>query len=638
MVAIWTVATSALAIGLGLFHLYVAYFGTPEPRSFRSSHLFVILVLGILLNPLWRDKPGPGKGHAPSSARAVAGRAVDATLLTLCVAIQAYLLVDIDSFLSRVGRPNPTDILVGFATLALVLELTRRTVGWPMVLVAAFFATHALFAPYFPGFLNGPPASQRKFIDILIMGQEGVYGQPLHVAATYIILFVIFGALLNKAGASRVFVDLATALTGRLHGGPAKAAIVGSAFLGMVSGSAVANVVTTGAVSIPMMKRLGFKAKFAGAVEACASSGGQITPPVMGAAAFIMAEFLQVSYVTILTAALIPAILYFATVYFMVDMEARRLELPLMEAADCPRVRDVLKEGWAPLMSLVALIGLLMIGYTPMFAAFWTILALSVIVMLRQRNRLSPQDWFAGLEEGVRIAVPVTIACACAGIIIGSIFLSGLGLKFTNLVVVLADGNLFIMLCLAGVAGIVLGMGMTTTAVYITLAALLVPALVASGVEPMAAHFFALYYGVVSSITPPVALASFAAAGLAGAGPMETAVESARVGVTKYIAPFLFVYNPALLFQGPLYLTALSFAVNLAGLWALSACLSGYAGGRLGPVARGGIGLSGALLLVPPGAVILPGLSGYAFILAGAAGVILLMTLRPGRLHNVTEV
>jgi len=619
-----------LSIALALFHFYVAAYGTPETRSFRSTHLTVMLLLAILLNPIGRrsyrdplflpDDLGNGLR--------LAGFLYDMALVALALGIQVYTLWDVEAFMMREGELTQTDIYVGAAMLALVMEVTRRAVGLPMVLVTLFFLVHALYAHKFPGFFFGPPTSPEKYVDLLFVRSEGIFGIPLLVASTYIVLFIMFGAVLIRSGAGRFFIDLAIALTGHRTGGPAKASVVASAFLGTVSGSAVANVVTTGSFTIPLMKRLGYRPKFAGAVEACASSGGQITPPIMGAAAFIIAEFLHVSYLWVVVAAILPTLLYFATVYFMVDLEAAKHNIRSIPRAELPRLGQVLKEGWHLLFALVVLVGLLAVGYTAMLSAFWSTLALIALSFVNRHTRMSGVDLLAALESGVRAAMPVTIACACAGIIIGSVFVSGLGLKFTNSVIDLAGGNLFFLLVLTGLAAIVLGMGMTTTAVYITVAALIVPSLVEIGVSPMAAHLFAFYFGVVSSITPPVALASFAAAAIAGAPAMGTAVESARIGIAKYIVPFIFVYNPALLFEGPLWLTAYAFSAALAGLWGLSAALEGWCNGALSPPLRALVALCSVGLLVPPTVSLFSAVPGHVPVIAGAIGLVAFAGLR----------
>ncbi len=618
-----TTVCAVLSIALGLFHLYVAVFGTPESRSFRSTHLTAMLVLAILLNPTSRR--GPEKGHR---AVPVLARAWDLFLVAVGIGIQVYTLYDIEALLEREGELNATDVYVGSAMILLVFEATRRAVGLPMVLVTLFFVVHALYANHFFGFLYGPPTSFVKYVDIIFVRSEGIFGIPIFVASTYIVLFIIFGAILIRSGAGRFFVDLAIALTGHRTGGPAKASVVASALLGTVSGSAVANVVTTGAFTIPLMKRLGYRARFAGAVEACASSGGQITPPIMGAAAFIIAEFLHVSYFVVIVAAIVPTLLYFATVYFMVDIEADKEGIERIDKARLPRLLEVLKRGWHQLLTLAVLIALLGVGYTPMMAAFWAIITLVALSFVSRSTRMSPVDLFAALESGVRSAMPVSIACACAGILIGSIFVSGLGLKFTNSVIELSGGHLLNLLLLTGIAAIILGMGMTTTAVYITVAALIVPSLIEIGVVPIAAHLFAFYFGVVSTITPPVALASFAAAAIAKSPPMATAVESARIGVAKYLVPVVFVYNPALLLEGPLWATLISTLLAIAGLWGLSFALEGWCKGPLSPILRVVVAALSLALLFPPQLHLFEVLPGYAVAGAGLLGMALFVSLR----------
>ncbi len=614
------VVCSIFAVALALFHLYTAVYGTPETRSFRGTHLTVMLVLAVLLNPLFRGsyrdallKPG-----ARGNALRVGGFLIDLVLVGFGLFVQGYTLWDIDGFNMRGGDITRLDLWVGLGFIVLVLEATRRVVGWAMVLVTGFFVAHSLYSNHFFGFLYGPPTSFRKYIDVIFMRPDGIFGIPLMVVATYILLFIIFGALLIRSGAGRFFIDLAISLTGHRTGGPAKAAVVASAMMGTVSGSAVANVVTTGAFTIPLMKRLGYRARFAAAVEACASSGGQITPPIMGAAAFIIAEFLRVNLLVVIVAAIIPAFLYYATVYFMVHMEAEKHGLVRIPKAKLPDFIEVLKRGWHLLFSLVVLITLLAIGYSAMMSAFWGIVTIVSLSFINRNTRMSSVDLFAALESGVRSTVPVTIACACAGIIIGSVFVSGLGLKFTQSVIDLSGGSLLALLTLTAFASILLGMGLTTTAVYITLAALIIPSLELMGVPPIAAHLFAFYFGVVSTITPPVALASFAAAAIAGSPPMSTAFESAKVGIAKYLVPFIFVYNPSLLWEGPLWLTAFSLITALAGVWALSASIEGWLYGRLN-VAMRGVMIGCAILLLYPPQLTLLGVSGYLVTILGGA-------------------
>ena len=421
-------STATIALSLAFFHLFVAAFGTPESRAFRSTHLAGMLVLAILTTPLWRkslmDPIRTEGGH--TDIRKLIGLGLDLIFIFLVLAIQTYTLYDLEAFQQREGNLSTTDVLAGSIFLLLVLEAARRVVGWSMVIITIFFVAHALTANYFPGLFFGPPVSYVRLIDILFVRADGIFGLPLMVAATYIVLFIIFGAILVRSGAGKFFLDLAISLTGHLRGGPAKASVVASAFLGTISGSAVANVATTGAFTIPLMKRIGYSPRFSAAVEACSSSGGQITPPIMGAAAFIIAEHLRVSYMAVLGAAIIPTILYFFTVYIMVDLEADKSGVKRIEKNLLPNIGEVLRTGWHQLLTLIVLIALLAIGYTAMLAAFGGIVVLFILSFLFPHTRLSTVDFLTAFETGIRNAVPVTVACACAGLIIGSIFSSAI--------------------------------------------------------------------------------------------------------------------------------------------------------------------------------------------------------------------
>ena len=610
--SIVALVASSLAIALAMYHIFVAGFGTPESLSFRLTHLSTMLLLAFLIQPMFRaDLTEPvWQTDAPGNARRIVGVGVDLVLIGLVLALQIYMLADIEELQAREGAPNESDMIYGWILIGVVLEATRRAVGWAMVIITGFFIFQTLKADWFFGMFYGPPVPMDTFIDAQFIQVIGVFGIPILVASTYIVLFIVFGAILIRSGAGRFFIDLAVSLTGHRLGGPAKAAVVASAFLGTVSGSATANVVTTGSFTIPMMKNLGYRPRFAAAVEACASSGGQITPPIMGAAAFIIAEFLRVPYLYVVVAAIIPTFLYFSTMYFMVHLEADKYGIARVPKEQLPSFVEVMKNGWHLMLALVVLVALLIVGRTVTLAAFWAIIALFGLSFVNSNTRMSPVDLLSAFESGVRSAMPVSIACACAGIIIGCTFTSGLGLKFTNSVIDMSGGYLIVLLILTALAAIVLGMGITTTAVYITVAALIVPALIEIGVNPMAAHMFAFYFGVVSSITPPVALAAFAAAAIAGTPPMMTAVESARVGIAKYLVPFIFVYNPSLLFEGPLWLTIYSTAAAFAGVWMLSAALEGWFRAALSPPMRLLAG-TGAISLMYPPIVGLFGLSGY---------------------------
>ena len=366
-----------------------------------------------------------------------------------------------------------------------------------------------------------------------------------------------------------------------------------------ISGAAVANVVVTGTFTIPLMKKIGYRPQFAGAVEACASGGGQIMPPVMGASAFIIAEFLAVPYLKVCLAAIFPALLYMFSIYIMVHYEALKYDLPTLKKEEMPSAKEELKKGGHLFLSLLVIIGLLAMGKTPMYAAFWAIISVFILSSIRKETRMTPIKVLKFLENGALKALPVSISCACAGIVIGSIFVSGLGLKFTNLIISIAGGNLWVALFLTMIASLILGMGLVTVAVYITVAALVIPALVAMGVTPVAAHFFAFYFGLVCNITPPVALAAFAAAGLAGSNPMKTGFEAMRLGISKYLLPFVFVFSPGLLFEGPWWEILRSFVATSVGIFAITLTTEGWFYGKLNWQLR-------AFFIIPTGLLFMP--------------------------------
>ena len=615
---------SWLSIGLAFYHLFVAVYGTPEGRSFRSVHLSVMMILAVFIYPVFR-KSINDKIILPNEERGnflrLLGSIYDLLIIISIIFVQLWTTWDVETFMMRYGDKYIGDIIVGSILIFLVLDSTRRAVGWAMVFVAGFFMLHALYAHKFFGFFYGPPTRLAKYIDTLFMTSDGIYGIPLYVASTYIVLFIIFGAILIRSGVGRFFVDLAISLTGHRTGGPAKAAVVASGMTGTVYGSAVANVVTTGSFTIPLMKNYGYRPRFAAAVEACASSGGQITPPIMGAAAFIMAEFLEAPYSYVILAAIIPAFLYFVTIYFMVHVEAEKHGIEKIDKSMLPNVIDVLKSGWHMLLSLVVLIALLIYGYTAMKAGFWAIISVIFLSFFKSNTRMSVVDLLGAFESGIKSTVPVTIACACAGIIIGSVFVSGLGLKFTQSVIDLSGGMLFPLLCLTAISAIILGMGMTTTAVYITVAALIVPSLIQAGVTPIAAHMFAFYFGVVSTITPPVALASFAGAAIAKSPPMATAVESSKVGIAKYIVPFAFIYNPSLLMEGSYWISLYSLLSVLLAYWSMTLGLEGYLNKPLNVSTRIIAFVSSILLLLPPFSIFY-GVSGF---LLNGVGLLILI-------------
>ncbi len=561
--ASWTrVAQGSItAIGLAMttYHLYTAWFGAPDALSFRAIHVAFALVLAFLIFPT----RGGERDH-PSVAQVV--------LAGLSVVACGYLLWAQDYVNNRmiyVDDLVTEDWVLGSLLILLLLEATRRCVGLALPLTAAAFLFYAVF-------VSGSDLGQ--LMEQMYLGTEGIFGIPVSVSATYVMLFILFGAMVERTGTGKLFMDFAMALTGHTAGGPAKVACITSGMFGTVSGSAVANVMTTGAFTIPLMKKLGYRPAFAGAVEAVASTGGQIMPPIMGAAAFVMAEFLGVAYLTVAAYALIPAMLYFLAVFLAVHFEAKRTGMRGLPRADLPRVGTVLKEQGHLFLPLVVIVGALIAGYSAPFSALCGIASVLVAAGLRRSTRhyLTPANILDGLVAGARNTISVALACGCAGIVIGVITLTGLGIDFTGLVLAASQNHLVLALVLTAVAGIILGMGMPTTPAYIVQVALLVPALVKLGIVLEAAHMFTFYFAILSAITPPVALAVYAANGLSNAGLWDTGLAALKLGATGYIVPFMFVFGPSLLMIGEpvtIVTTAMSAVI---GVVCLSAGLAGY--------------------------------------------------------------
>jgi TRAP transporter 4TM/12TM fusion protein len=504
---------------------------------------------------------------------------------------------------------RPADMVLGTIFILIVLEATRRLIGWALPVTALCFIAYALFiAGVAPG----------SVIEINYLTTEGIFGIPLSVSATYVILFILFGAFVERSGAGKMFMDFALSLTGHAVGGPAKVAVITSGLFGTISGSAVANVMTTGTFTIPMMMRLGYRPAFAGAVEAVASTGGQIMPPIMGAAAFVMAEFLGVSYLTVAAFALVPALLYYVAVFFAVHFEARRTGMQGLPREECPRLGQVLKERGHLFLPLVFIVGVLMAGYSAPFAALFGIVSVVPVALMRKstRHEISLKGIVDALDSGARGTLTIAAACACAGIVIGAIAQTGLGLTFTGLVLAVAQNSLIPALVLTMLAGIVLGMGLPTTPAYIIQVALLVPALVKLGIVVEAAHLFVFYFAILSAITPPVALAVYAACGLSRSNLWNTGWAAVKLGATGYIVPFMFAFAPALLLMGEWWRVGLAVVSALVGVTMLAGSLHGY---YLGATQRWQRVLlfAGAICLIKPGWITdLAGAVALAFVLA----------------------
>jgi TRAP transporter 4TM/12TM fusion protein len=576
----------AVGVAMSCFHLYVAWFGPPDALTFRSIHLAFALVLAFLMLPARRG------------AAFERPRRLEAALIAASLVACGYLVVEREYIVDRmiyVDALRPLDWVLSSATVLLVLEATRRAVGMTLPLTAAVFLLYAIF----PG-----GAELRQLMEQLYLTTEGIFGIPIYVSATYVMLFIVFGALVERTGTGQLFMDFAMSLTGRTAGGPAKVACLTSGMFGTVSGSAVANVMTTGTFTIPLMKRIGYPAAFAGAVEAVASTGGQIMPPIMGAAAFIMAEFLGVSYLTVTVFALLPALLYYVALFMTVHFEAKRLGMQGLPQSELPAMGKVLRERGHLFLPLAIIIGTLLAGYSAPFAALCGIASTIPTALLRKTTRRYVRlgNVLEALEFGARNTVSVALSCACAGIVIGAIYLTGLGLEFTDLVLGAAANHMLPALVLTSVAGIVLGMGMPTAPAYIMQTALLVPALVKLGVQVEAAHLFVLYFAILSAITPPVALAVYAANGISRAGLWESSFAALRLGATGYVIPFMFVFGPSLLMFGTPLQIALTAATAIVGVTCLAGGLSGY---FVGPASvwQRLLLVGAALVLIRPGAV-----------------------------------
>lgn len=559
---------SIIAISMSLFHFYTGGFGLWLALKQRALHLAFTLALIFLLYPTTKKGIGSDKSKVPLW---------DIVLATLGAFTSLYLIIYYNELVFRAGLPSRIDLIMGGITILLVLEATRRAIGPELPIVVVVFLIYAYFGPYMPGFLAHRGYSLERIIEHLYMQTEGIYGIPLGVSSSFVFLFILFGSVLNKTGMGKFFIDLSMALAGHTTGGPAKVAVIASGFMGSINGSSVANVVTTGSFTIPLMKSIGYKKDFAGAVEAAASTGGQIMPPVMGAAAFVMSEFLEIPYIKIAAAAIIPAIIYYIAVITMVHLEACKYDLKGLPKERLPKAKEVLQEKGHLLVPIIGLVYLLVRGYTALFAAFWAIVMSLAISMLKKETRLNLKGLLGAFEDGAKGALGVAAACACAGMVVGVVTLTGLGLKIANGIVSLGGGNLLLTLFFTMIASILLGMGLPTTAKYIILSIMAAPALVQLGVLPLAAHMFILYFGVIADLTPPVAVAAFAGAGIAGGNTMRTGFISVRLAVAGFMIPYIFAINPALMGLGGSFIQTIQLVItSLAGVLSLGAAAGGY--------------------------------------------------------------
>ncbi|KUO49398.1 MAG: TRAP transporter [Desulfitibacter sp. BRH_c19] len=560
-----------LALGLGIFSLYTGFFGLLETWQYRMIHLISILALVIVGDLVFLKRDSFLKRESIKNGFL---QFLAVAMLTLLVGLTIYSYVQYENIIYRAGMPNFYDKVFGTFLIILVIYAGARRLGWVITGIVGIFIAYALFGNYLPGDLYHRGLSYDRFIDFMYNQTTGVLGVPIKVAAEYVIMFILFGGFLNKSGAGEFFIRLAFAMTGKLWGGPAKAAIVASALMGTINGSGVANAVATGSITIPLMKRVGYKPHFAAAVEAAASNGGMIMPPIMASVAFLIAEFTGTPYSKIMLYGLFPAALYFFAVMLMVHFEAKKTNLKPLEAAMIPNLWETFKKGWYFLLPIVVLVALLIKGFSPMRAATVGMGMMVILSYMRKETRMGIYEILSAIEEGIRNTIVVSVACAMAGIVVGVITSTGLGIKFSSIVLSLAGGNLFLALILTMISSIILGMGMTAAAVYVIVSALTVQALIDMGVLLMPAHFFVYYYGISSAITPPVALAAYGAAGIAGANQNLTALVACKLAVVTFLIPFAFIYNPAIMAIGTVSEVVLAVATASVGVVALSAGLS----------------------------------------------------------------
>lgn len=623
-------AVSIVLVSLSLYQYWTAGFGVPPEHWHNAIYLGTVLALIFLLF-------GAGRSDSQGLITRLGGIPLtDWLFAAASVAVVAYLPLDFDQLTFRIGVPNTTDLVTGTILILLILEATRRSMGIVLPIIVLVFILYGLFGYLVPGVLAHPGASFGNFISQLYMTQEGIFGIPLKVVATFVFHFVLFGVIATKMGLGQFFIDLATVAAGRYPGGPAKVSVLSSALFGSISGSSIANTVTTGSLTIPAMMKIGYRGSFAGAVEAAASAGGQITPPIMGAAAFIMTEFLGVPYTTIILAAIVPAAMHYLGVLVQVHLEAKRSGIQGMEESNLPRLWPTLRRGWPTVLPLIILVGTIIRGYTPYLAAFNGITACIVIGLINPMNRMTLRELWDAFETGAKYALAVGVAAAAVGIVVGVITLTGAAFRlsfmvtqaagnlaatihpfFALLPVELASLNgitLFLTLLFVALTCIAMGAGIPTTALYIVLAAIAAPAVEQLGVPPIAAHLFIFYYGLLADLTPPVCVAAYAAAGIAGANPFRTGLTAFRLGSAKALVPFVFAYSPAMLIVAPGFTVGDFLLVTLScalGVCALGVALTGYAFAPIGWLARAPL-LAASLLMISPG--LTPTLLGAAIV------------------------
>lgn len=556
-----------LSVLLCFFHLYTGFFGIYYALLQRILHLFMILILVFLMFP---SKKGAKKNI----------KILDLVFFGGIIYSMGYLWINFE-YLSQVRIPvvepvTPSQVVGATILIVSVLEAVRRVLGKGLVIVSLVFLLYYLIGPYLPRDIGYKALPFGRFVDGMYLTTKGIFGMPLGLSSTYIALFIIFGSFLSQSGFGNFIINFVTALTGRYRGGPAKVAVVSSALFGSISGSGTANAMTTGTFTIPLMKRIGYKPYFAGAVEAVASTGGQIMPPIMGAGAFLMAEFTGIPYIMIVKHALIPAILYFAGIFFVVDLEASRLNLNGLEKKDMPEWKSKILTYGHMTIPLIVLVYLLVQGRTPNFAVTRGIATMFLLSLLRSETRLNLEKLIAGTREATKGLVLVGTACAAAGIIIGVVGITGVSVKFSYIVIMLSRESYLLALFLTMIAAIILGMGMPTSAAYVLMASMLIPALTRLDIGLIEAHLFGFYFACISLVTPPVAVTSYACAGLAGADFHKTGWTALKMALPAFVVPYFFIFSPELLLMGSVVDTIIAIPTALLGIYSMSVALQGF--------------------------------------------------------------
>ena len=579
-----------------LFQLYSILSGRITAQVVRATHLAFVMLLAYLLFPMKKDMP---KDKLPW---------YDVILAIIGAASWSYITINFDSLVRRAGIYTATDIIIGIIGILLVFEACRRIVGLPILIISIVFIIYALFGAYAPGFLNHRGYSLQRLVSHLFYNTEGIMGTPIGASATFIFLFIFFGALLDKTGIGQFFIDICNAIAGGFDGGPAKVAVLTSAMFGTVSGSSVSNTVGTGSFTIPMMKSLGYRPEFAGAVEASASTGGQLMPPIMGAAAFLMAESLGIPYMEVAKAAIIPAILYFTGIFIMVHLEAKKTGLKGLSRDSLPKIGELLMKKGYLVIPLLTIIYFFVLGKTAIYAGLMGIIAAAIVavvnsivdIIMKRKVSFGLNDLIDVFVNAARNIISVAIACAMAGIIIGVITLTGLGLKIGAGLISISGGIPLLLLFLTMISSIILGMGVPTTANYLITSTIAASAIIGLGYEPLAAHMFVFYFGIIADVTPPVALAAMAGAAIAKSDPLKTGIEATKLSIGAFIIPYMFIFNPDILMINTTISDIIPILItSLIGMFGVSAGLEGYVFRKCKPYERILFIIAGLLSIYP---------------------------------------